>query len=68
MGLNDSNTRVTVAYDPVKKRFYIEKPLNIDELHAMNQKILKDNRASALDYKSGDGFRTHVAKKYNQSS
>ncbi len=67
MGLSQEDTKVTAVYDPATKRFYIEKPMNIDTLHSMNKKILKERRASAVHYKSGDGFREHVAKRYGKT-
>jgi bifunctional DNA-binding transcriptional regulator/antitoxin component of YhaV-PrlF toxin-antitoxin module len=68
MGLGQDDTKVTGVYDPAAKRFYIEKPTSIDQLNSMNQKILKERQVSATDYKSGDGFRRHVAKSQSHTS
>lgn len=53
-----------VSFDQEKKKISITKPMTIEEVQAMNQTIMKRNNVSFKDYKSGDGFRAHVAEKY----
>jgi len=68
MGLSEHDTKVVAMYDSNTKRFYIEKPMNVDELHKLNKKVLKKQQTSAAGYRSGDGFRAHVAKHYDEAS
>jgi bifunctional DNA-binding transcriptional regulator/antitoxin component of YhaV-PrlF toxin-antitoxin module len=63
LGVNHKGARLAVQYDPKTKRYFLEKPLDIDTLHRMNQETLARNNVSLIDYKSGDGFRAHVANR-----
>lgn len=53
-----------VKFDPEQRQINLSKPMTLEEVRAMNQAIMKRNKISFKDYKSGDGFRYHVKKKY----
>jgi AbrB family looped-hinge helix DNA binding protein len=55
---------LSIDFSPKKREINLKKSMTIEEVHAMNQTALKRVGVSLKDYKSGDGFRQHVAKKY----
>jgi AbrB family looped-hinge helix DNA binding protein len=59
--------RVSISED--SGQITIKPSLSWEELHKMNQAILKRNgNWPTKAYKSGDGFRAHVEKKYGKKS
>jgi len=58
---------VKIIFDRLHKRLVIEKVPNIDEVISMNRKIMQDKGVGAVNYQSGNGFKTYVAKKYGLS-
>ena len=53
-----------VSFDVKQRQVALVKPMSIEELRTMNKAIMKRYKISFNDYKPGDGFRYHVAKKY----
>lgn len=66
LGVDRKGATASVSYDKEAGRLYIEKPMDIDDLVAKNQQILRREGQSLGKYKSGDGFRAHVAKKFGR--
>jgi AbrB family looped-hinge helix DNA binding protein len=64
-GLNlTTGDQLAVDFNVPMRTIFLKKPLTIEQVNQMNQKALKRNNTSLRGYKSGDGFRAHVAKKY----
>jgi AbrB family looped-hinge helix DNA binding protein len=66
LGINEGDTLVC-EFDDQTQSLTLKKPMSIDDLRAMNKKILQRTPGAsqaAKRYRSGDGFRAHVKKKY----
>jgi AbrB family looped-hinge helix DNA binding protein len=60
--------RLEVSVNEFMHSISLTKTMSLDDLHAMNKKALARSGKSLKGYKSGDGFRYHVAKKYGLHS
>ncbi len=64
LGLKEGST-ITFSMDDAN-RLIVEPAIDIDELRSKNRSILRREKASLKNYKSGDGFRERARAYINE--
>ncbi len=56
-------SRLSVHDNPQTGQIILSVYPTLDEIHQLNETIIKENNLSFKAYKTGDGFRAHVKKR-----
>jgi bifunctional DNA-binding transcriptional regulator/antitoxin component of YhaV-PrlF toxin-antitoxin module len=57
---------VSFEEDKDTGRYFVQRSRTVQEIRAINKVALKQAGTSDVEYKTGDGFATHVKEKYGK--